>query len=413
MMRRVRSRRRDPRWHATRLATLALIATACGTTNPAAPPSPTAPASPSATTSTASATPSPSPSPCAAAAVIATWPLARRAAQLVAVPAIDGHITALDAVIAQGAGGILVLGSAAPDLRQQISTAQTAATVPLMIMADQEGGGVQRLGQLVQSLPWPRDMAQTMTAPAVESAAATLAAQMRSLGVSVDLAPVLDVDGGPGPSTSNPDGSRSFSADPATASTYGLAFASGLRTSGVLPVVKHFPGLGGSTANTDTGPANTLPYATLQTAGLPPFRQAISAGLPAIMVANAAVPGLTTGPASLSTAAITGLLRQQLAFTGLVLTDSLSAGAITAAGFALPDASVAAITAGADMVLFGSTLTAAETALLSPDHVAASVTAIVQALVGAVQSGHLQVSRLNDAVMHVLAAKGVDVCAAR
>jgi beta-N-acetylhexosaminidase len=341
------------------------------------------------------------------------WPLARRVAQLVVVPAIDGHISALDAVIAQGVGGVLILGTASADLGQQIADAQHAAPLPLMVMADQEGGGVQRLGQLVASLPWPREMAQTMTAAAVQSAAASMGAQMHALGVTVDLAPVLDVDGGAGPNDRNPDGMRSFSADPATASTYGLAFAAGLRSSGVLPVVKHFPGLGDSTANTDTGPANTLPFATLQGGGLQPFRAAISAGLPSIMVANATVPGLTTGPASLSTAAITGLLRRQLAFSGLVMTDSLSAGAITSAGFAVPDASAAAIEAGADMVLFGSTLTPAETALLSPDHVAASVTSIVQALVSAVQSGHLPSSRVTDAVLHVLAAKAVDPCAVR
>ncbi|HEV7678111.1 MAG TPA: glycoside hydrolase family 3 N-terminal domain-containing protein [Candidatus Dormibacteraeota bacterium] len=388
------------------LATIALLAAACGNATPAA----TATPSPSPTaTATAVATVTASPA-CDSAAVVNGWPLVERLTQLIVVPAIDGHITALYQTISAGAGGVLLLGSPGADFHQQITIAQRLAAVPPMIMVDQEGGGVQRLGAQVQSLPWPRQMAQTMTATAVESAAASLGAQMHALGVTADLAPVLDVDGGAGPNERNPDGSRSFSAEPATASTYGLAFASGLRKSGVLPVVKHFPGLGGSNANTDYSPASTLPLATLQTTGLPPFRAAISAGLPAVMVANATVPGLTTGPASLSSAAISDLLRRQLSFTGLVMTDSLSAGAITAAGLSLPDATVAAIAAGADMVLFGSTLTAAETALLSPDKVTESVLSMVQALTTAVESGRLPTSRVTDAVLHVLAAKNRSLC---
>jgi beta-N-acetylhexosaminidase len=94
----------------------------------------------------------------------------------------------------------------------------------------------------------------------------------------------------------------------------------------------------------------------------------------------------------------------------LVVTDSLSAGAITKAGFTLPHAAVASVEAGADLVLFGSTLTPAETALLSPAHVEASRAAIVDALVAAVAHGDLPTARLDEAVAHVLAAKGVNPC---
>ena len=125
----------------------------------------------------------------------------------------------------------------------------------------------------------------------------------------------------------------------------------------------------------------------LRAGALQPFKAAIAAGVPAIMVANADVPGLTSSPASVSTAAVNGLLRQELGFNRLVLTDSLSAGAIRQAGLGLPEASVAAITAGADLVLFGSTLTPAETQLLSPANVQATTQHIVDALVTAVISG--------------------------
>ena len=87
--------------------------------------------------------------------------------------------------------------------------------------------------------------------------------------------------------------------------------------------------------NTDNGPANTLPWSTLQQVALPPFTAGIQDGVGAIMVANAAVPGLTTLPAGLSPAVITTQLRQTMHFGGLIITDSLSARAISGAGFSI------------------------------------------------------------------------------
>ena len=314
-----------------------------------------------------------------------------------------------------GAGGILFLGGNAPpaDLAAQLRTGLSRAApgpAPL-VMADEEGGGIQRLAGAVASLPWARDLAATRTPGQVEALAAGVGEQMRQVGVNVDLAPVLDIDGGAGPNAIDADGSRSFSPDPAVAARYGVAFLQGLRAGGVLPVVKHFPGLGSTVGNTDYGAARTLPLATLRAGGLEPFRAAIAAGAPAVMVANAAVPGLTDLPASLSSNAINGLLRQTLGFAGLVLTDSLSAGAITAAGYDLPRAAATAIGAGADLILFGSTLTPAQTLLLSPQNVGSTIRQIVAAIVGAVASGTLPIRRIDDAVLHVLAAQGVDLCA--
>jgi beta-N-acetylhexosaminidase len=328
------------------------------------------------------------------------------------VPALDGEVAALSPIVAEGVGGMLVLGGKVPpDLADQVGAAQRAAPTKLFVMADEEGGGVQRLAALVGGLPWPRQMAATMTVAAVQAAASRAAQRMSSLGVNVDLAPVLDVDGGAGPNARDPDGLRSISSDPAVVATYGTAFIEGLLQGGVMPVVKHFPGLGGATGNTDYGPAETQPLARLKTTGLPPFVAAINKGAPAVMVSHATVPGLTEQPASLSAAITQGLLRGQLGFRGLVVTDSLSANAISAAGYTTSSAAVAAIEAGADMVLFGSTLTPAETALLSPANVAASTTAIVNALVAAVTAGSLSANRLDGAVLAVLTAKGLDPCA--
>jgi len=318
----------------------------------------------------------------------------------------------LGGTLASGPGGVLFLGTSPPtDLAQQVNAANRLVSTPLLVMADEEGGAVQRLAGAVGNIPSARQMAATMTLAQVQTTAAQTAQRMRAVGVNMNLAPVLDVDGGNGPNSRDADGSRSFSADPATAARYGVAFLEGLRQGGVVAVVKHFPGLGGATANTDYGPANTPPLSGRDSQAMLPFRLAVQAGVPAVMVANATVPGLTTGPASLSAAAIQTLLRGQLGFHGLVLTDSLSAAAITAAGYDLAKASVAAVSAGTDMVLFGSTLTPAQTLLLSPANVKVSADQIVTALVSAVKAGTLPVDRLNEAVLHVLGAKGVHLCA--
>lgn len=328
-------------------------------------------------------------------------------------PLFDFDMSTARAAGRAGAGGLLLLGNAAPpaNLAAQLDEAlgPPGPARPL-VMADQEGGGIQRLGGAVAPMPWPRDAVATMTPAQLQSLTTTVGYQMRRLGVTVNLAPVLDLDAGPGPSATDPDGLRSFSVNAAVTTVYGEAFSRGLEAAGVLPVIKHFPGLGGSTGNTDYGPAATQPIGALRAAGLLPFRAAIRSGAPAVMVANATVPGLTTLPASLSPSVITGLLRGELGFDGLVLTDSLSAGAITAAGYDLPRAAAAAVEAGADMVLFGSTLTPADTALLSPPNVERSIGQIVQAVGAAVATGALPSSRLDDAALHVLAARGVPLC---
>lgn len=393
-------------------AVLALAA--CGqstapSATPSAVPTATTPASTSPTASAAASPTTTAPSP-ACGVTSAGWSLQEKAAQLVVAPTLGFDAAALRPVLATGVGGVLMLGNAVPpNLRAEVSAAQRTASVPLLVMADQEGGGIQRLGAAVTSMPWPREMAASMTPAQVEAAAARLGRQMHTLGVNVDLAPVLDVDARPGPSSSNPDGKRSFSGNPAVAASYGTAFVRGL-AGHVLAVAKHFPGLGGSTGNTDYGAGQTVPLSQLEQQALPVFAAAISAGVPAVMVANAGVPGLGPTPASLSSSVINGLLRQGLGFSGLVVTDSLSAGAITAAGYDVPHASVAAVRAGADMVLFGSTLTSQQTALLAPHQVAGTVNDIVRQLVAAVHDGSLPQSRLDAAAAAVAQAKTRDLC---
>ena len=348
------------------------------------------------------AAPSSTPARCNPAAVLGTWSTARRAAQLVVAPAQEDDVLAARPMVEAGVGGLLLFGSAAPAaLPSQLAALRRRALggLPPLVMTDEEGGEIQRMANLAGNLPWPRTMAATMTPGQVRALAGQVGRRMRAAGITMDLAPVLDLSDSPGPDATYPDGPRSFSVHPAVATAYGLAFARGLQDGGVIPVLKHFPGLGQASANTDFGRATDPPLGTLKAGALLPFEAAIKDGLPAVMVGEVSVPGLTHGlPATLSSQAITGLLRGRLGFHGLVLTDSLSAAAIQDAGYSIPRAAVRAIEAGADMVTFDASDPAATTS------------EIIASLVSAVRSGQLPVARLDSAVQHVLRVKGRPVC---
>lgn len=379
------------------IAALAVLVAACG---PASTPT-----GPPRSVSTSSSRVVSTTRPTCRGVDLGTWSVTRLAAQSVVVPVEETNVAAAGPAVDQGAGGIILFGSAAPtDLGDQLATVEAGAPggIAPLVMTDEEGGEVQRMANLVGSLPWPRTMAETMSVDAVRTLAAGVARAMRAAGVTMDLAPVLDLASGPGPDALHTDGPRSFSPVAQTATDYGLAFAQGLQQGGVIPVVKHFPGEGSASANTDDAPATTPPLSELETNDLLPFEAAVRAGLPAVMVGNATVPGLTTGPASLSAAAVHGLLETTLGFHGLVLTDSLSAAAVQDAGYSVPAAAVAAVAAGADMVLFNASASVPLTE---------ETAQVVDAIADAVTGGTLPESRVVAAATAVLRTKGVTVCA--
>jgi beta-N-acetylhexosaminidase len=322
---------------------------------------------------------------------------------VIVVPAEETDVAAVRDQVAAGAGGVILFGSKAPDdLGAQLAklVAAAPAGIPPLVMSDEEGGAVQRMPNLVGRVPSARTMGSTMSPRHVRRLATRLGRRLLAAGVTMDLAPVLDLDDGPGPDADHPIGTRSFSIRPRVATSHGLAFAQGLRRAGVVPVVKHFPGLGGTSPSTDVGAAETKPWSYLRTHGLRPFRAAVRAGVPAVMVANASVPGLTDHPAGLSAKVIRGVLRHRLGFDGLVVTDSLSAGAISAAGFGVPRATVAALRAGADLVLWTTA--------------AGDVATVFHAAVGriryAVRHEYMSRATLEAAVVAVLTSKAADVC---
>ena len=344
-----------------------------------------------------------SPLGCTPATALATWSLPDLIHQLIVVPVDATAIADAGPVAADGYGGIIIFGATGPRNFGSVVT-HLRALVPdqrgLLVMTDDEGGEVWRLANLLTPLPWARTLG-ALSASQITARVTTAAKAMARLGIDMDLAPVLDIDGRDvDPSATDADGYRSFSGSGAVVTKDGVAYMDGLIAGGIVPVIKHFPGLGGVSPNTDDGPAHTAPWIDVQKAALKPFAKAITAGAPALMVSNATIPGLTARPASVSPA-VYRVLRDQLGFTGLTMTDSLSAGAISGAHLSVEMASLDAIEAGADLVLYGipahgSTLDIAHD--------------ITQKVFNAVAAHTLTRATLIGAVTEVLAAKKVDAC---
>ena len=218
-----------------------------------------------------------------------------------------------------------------------------AATPPL-ICVDQEGGDVR-------IVPWAgpeRSAPQQAAAGTVHADAEAAARDLRAEGINVSLAPVADVASVPGAALAG----RAFSTGfPAAAQAVGDAVR-GWREGGVAPTVKHFPGLGGATVNTDDGPSTIgRSAAQLRDEDLVPFRAAVQAGVPLVMAGHARYPALDPERiASQSQPIIDGLLRRELGFRGVVITDSTEAAAVQAVT-GVEEAAVRNVRAGVDVVL--------------------------------------------------------------
>lgn len=338
---------------------------------------------------------------CSNSAAVAKWPLQRRLAQLLMGGAQtdqgeDSVRAAVNAIAKGKVGGVNFLGSdpSVYSENQLAEAVDAGGEVPPFLAVDEEGGRVQRLVGIADDLPSARQMADTKSPGQVKRAATKIGNTMAKLSLNMDLAPVVDVSDQPDDAVI---GDRSFSDDPATVTEYAGAFADGLRAAGVIPVLKHFPGLGSGSGNTDTEPATTPPLKKLENTDLVPYKTLLNAKPVAVMLTNAAVPGLTKGePATLSTATY-DLLRTRYGFTGVVMTDSLSAAAITDT-MSVPKAVEVAIRAGADIALWDDL---------------ANADSILKRLQEAVAKGRLSESRVTESVVRVLDLKGVDLCVGR
>jgi beta-N-acetylhexosaminidase len=222
-----------------------------------------------------------------------------------------------------------------------------AGRVP-WICVDQEGGRVARLRAPVLTLPPMRVLGDIGDEGLTERAGRALGAELLALGFNCDFAPVLDVDTNP----ANPViGDRSFSRDPATVARHGAAFARGLGASGIIACGKHFPGHG----DTDLDSHLALPRvahgrARLEAVELLPFRETVQV-MPSLMTAHVVFDALDPGvPATLSSAVIEGLLRRELGYRGVVVSDDLEMKAVSER-YGAGECAVRALRAGCDAVL--------------------------------------------------------------
>ncbi len=226
---------------------------------------------------------------------------------------------------------------------------QAVAGYPLLFGIDQEGGTVSSFRPDEATL-FPGNMALGAAGdPALARAVGlALGQELAYAGFNLDFAPVLDV-------ASEPDnpvvGVRSFGSSPVGVGTLGAAFSQGLKDAGVAAVAKHFPGHGGTKTDSHlTLPVVQKSRAELERLELPPFLAAVKAGVPAVMSAHVVFTALDDRPATLSKLVLTGLLRRELGFEGVVITDALNMKAIT--GTVGPGkAAVRSVRAGADLLL--------------------------------------------------------------
>lgn len=238
--------------------------------------------------------------------------------------------------------------------RLQAAAARGPVAAPLLVMADQEGGPVERFGGP------PAASAATMgergTTPARRQGARTAAA-LRARGINVDLAPVLDLAR---PGSALAAEGRTFGSTADEVIAVGVdGFAAGLRGGGVAATAKHFPGLGAASTNTDLAAQRIdRAAAALRDADEAPFAAFADAGGELVMLALATYPALAPEPAALAPEIATGELRGRIGFDGVSITDSLDAAAARAWG-GRGEVARAAAAAGADLLLYGDWRTAA------------------------------------------------------
>ena len=294
------------------------------------------------------------------------------------------------AALERGLAGVTIFGPniAGPEqLARLTAQLRSAGGLPLVAI-DEEGGDVTRIAHLTGS-PYPGNAAlgavdDVNLTHAVHRA---LGQDLDALGINVDLAPSVDVN----TASDNPViGIRSFGPDPDLVARHAAAAVRGLQAAGVAACAKHFPGHGSTSADSHHGIVTVqASLDLLRRRDLPPFAAAIAAGVRGVMPGHLRVPDLTgDDPATLSAAALNGLLRGELGFTGVIISDALEMRAVSDL-YGIPEAAVLAVAAGTDLLCFGR------------DAAEGSYLAVRRALSEAVATGRLPVQRLAEAQQNV------------
>lgn len=291
-----------------------------------------------------------------------------------------------EAAAAGKIGGVGALEDQGGDIAQQLETVNDGPRIPMTLASDEEGGTVQRLDKVLEALPSARDTTQKLSTAETKAMWTKYSKDMAELGFNANFAPVLDVGFGPAMK------SRSYALDPTVVADFAGAAAEGMTEGGIKPIAKHFPGIGYATADPHGQLVQVSEVKQLKQREFLPFRAAIDAGAPAIMTTHAVIPDVTKGePVTMSPEGI-ALLRDDLGFKGLIVTDSLIMGAI-ADSRTQSQAAVQALVAGNDVALIAG---------------AQNVDEVHTALVAAVADKTISEKRLTQSVKRVLDFKGVN-----
>lgn len=294
-------------------------------------------------------------------------------------------------------GGFVILGQNVKNTNQvlelinSLKAANTGAgnRVPLFIGVDQEGGRVSRMPGEFVKIPAAKTIGAADSEDFSYKVGSLLAQEVKAFGYNVDFAPVLDINSNP----KNPViGDRALSSKPEVVSRLGVETMKGIRSQNIIPVVKHFPGHGDTSVDSHTGlPVLDFDMERLRSFELLPFAEAIKNDADAVMVAHILFPKIDSQyPASMSESIITGILKKELGFKGLVLTDDMAMGAIIK-NYDSGAAAVRSINAGADIVLVC--------------HDFDREKAVIEALKKAAESGEIKSERLDDSVYKILQLK--------
>lgn len=278
---------------------------------------------------------------------------------MMGVPGTEAGAQAAELIGKYHVGGVMLFAenvASAGQVRELTAALQELARAsgagwPLFIAVDQEGGRVARLREGFTPLPSAMALGAAGSGELAEQVGRIAGTELAALGINMNAAPVLDVNNNP----HNPViGTRSFGERAETVAALGTAWMRGLQKAGVLAVGKHFPGHGDTAVDSHVAlPTVAHARERLEAVELVPFRAAIAAGIDAIMSAHITFPAVEPAPgvpSTLSERVLTGLLRRELGFDGIIMTDALEMKGITSR-FSIPEAAVKAVLAGADVVL--------------------------------------------------------------
>jgi beta-N-acetylhexosaminidase len=319
----------------------------------------------------------------------------------------NAYTSALDGPLRQGQVGSVIFfpnhngGPLMPTtlagVRQLISDLKAHATTPLLVATDEEGGDVDRLAPYFGPSPSPEVLGASGSPQNAYDQAALDAQRLKQVGINVDFAPLADVYQG-----GAIDASRMFGTTPAQVTSYAGAFLDGLQQHGVAGTLKHWPGIGAISANPDFGlPTLDHTKTQLNTIDFATFRALLSHQPDLIMVTHVLVPAYDPNDlASLSPTLIDGLLREQLGYQGVVVSDAMEAASVTEfmqqRGYTDPaqavgEASVRAILAGEDLIECPVDPTLAQ--------------GVIDAVTRAVLSGRISPARLQQSLRRIIALK--------